>query len=193
MYIKNTASFLIILLFTPFLLAGSQAEKQSDELIERGKYIVFTHSCRDCHSPKIFTEKGPQIDEERLLSGHPAEAELPPIPSGVTGRNQWGGLSSHDMTAWVGPWGVSFTRNLTPDLETGLGSWTEQMFIQTIRTGKHMGVGRRLLPPMPSGSLSHLTDDDLKAIWAYLRTVKPVHNAVPDPIPAEIAFRQTAQ
>ena len=52
-------------------------------------------------------------------------------------------------TAWAGPWGVSFTANLTPDKETGLGDWTEEQFIATMRTGKHQGKGRPVLPPMP--------------------------------------------
>ena len=52
-------------------------------------------------------------------------------------------------TAWSGPWGVSFTANLTPDPETGLGRWTLRNFMDTIRSGRHMGRGRPILPPMP--------------------------------------------
>ena len=154
--------------------------------IERGAYLVHAGGCNDCHSPKVFIKMGPMMvpvpDTSRLLSGHPAGTVLPEIPKGVIAPNKWGGLFSNDLTAWVGPWGVSFARNLTSDIATGLGSWTEEMFIKTIRNGKHMGEGRDILPPMPWTELRNLKDEDLKAIFAYLGSVKPVENAVPDPI-----------
>jgi hypothetical protein len=93
-------------------------------------------------------------------------------------------------TVFAGPWGISFAANLTPDKETGLGKWTEAMFIQALRTGKHEGqpTGREIMPPMPWASLSHGTlaspDADLKAIWAYLRSLPPVKNRVPEPVPS---------
>jgi hypothetical protein len=87
------------------------------------------------------------------------------------------------MTAWSGPWGVSYTANLTPDPETGLGSWTEQQFVDTIRSGRHLGRGRPILPPMPWPAASNLTDADLASIFAYLRTIPAVANRVPDPLP----------
>jgi hypothetical protein len=116
----------------------------------------------------------------RMLSGHPAEMKLPP-PSRLTPPWSWSGAATN--TAFAGPWGVSYAYNLTPD-PSGLGNWTEQMFVQAMRTGKHAGVGRPILPPMPWQSLNALTDADLKAIFAYLRTVKPVKNVVP---PAQVA------
>jgi hypothetical protein len=72
---------------------------------------------------------------------------------------------------------------LTPDDETGLGRWTEDTFIQAIRNQRHMGRGRPLLPPMPAPMIAQLSDDDLKAIFAYLRTLTPIHNRVPEPLP----------
>ena len=86
------------------------------------------------------------------------------------------------MTAFSGPWGVSYSANLTPDDETGLGKWTEKTFIDALRTGKHLGKGRPILPPMPWQGIGTATDSDLKAIYAYLRSIKPLKNAVPDPI-----------
>jgi hypothetical protein len=77
---------------------------------------------------------------------------------------------------------VSFTANLTPDA-TGLGPWSAEQFIQTMRTGKHLGVGRPILPPMPWYDIGQLTDEDLRAIFSYLRTIKPVPNVVPAPLP----------
>jgi len=87
------------------------------------------------------------------------------------------------MTAWAGPWGISYAANLTPDQNTGLGIWTEYMFIKAMRTGKHMGAGRDILPPMPWQNLNKLSDADLRAVYAYLRTVPAVKNRVPDPVP----------
>jgi hypothetical protein len=126
---------------------------------------------------------GPVHDETKLLSGHPASAKLPAIPQGAVGPDQWGAITTNDMTAWVGPWGVSFTANLTPDTATGLGSWTEAIFIKALRTGKHMGEGRAILPPMPWPMIGQASDADLKAIFAYLQSLPPIENAVPDPIP----------
>ena len=121
-------------------------------------------------------------DTTRLLSGHPASAKLPPVPAGALGPDRWGALASPDLTAWAGPWGVSFAANLTPD-ETGLRHWTAEQFIQTMRTGKHLGTGRAILPPMPWYDVGKLTDDDLRAVFAYLQSLKPVANRVPPPLP----------
>jgi len=150
--------------------------------VERGRYLVNIGGCSDCHTPKLFTADGPASDNSRLLSGHPAAAKLPPLPPGVIGSDQWGAIANNDFTAWAGPWGVSFAANLTPDA-TGLGSWTPENFIQAMRTGKHMGVGRPILPPMPWMDLALMTDEDLRAVFAYLKSLPPVSNAIPAPVP----------
>ena len=77
--------------------------------------------------------------------------------------------------------------NLTPDQNSGLGIWTEEMFIKALRTGRHMGASREILPPMPWSNYSKMTDDDLKAVYAYLRSIPAVHNRVPEPIPPTTA------
>jgi hypothetical protein len=94
-------------------------------------------------------------------------------------------MTNQMLTAWAGPWGVSFAMNLTRDKETGLGEWTEEVFIQAIRTGKHQGQpnGRDILPPMPWFNFRQMSDSDLKAVWAYLRSLPPIKNKVPTPIP----------
>lgn len=156
--------------------------------IEHGKYLVSTiGGCNDCHTPKKFTEKGPELDMSRALSGSPADMKLPPLPKDAIGPDKWGAAGSNDFTAWYGPWGVTFAANLTPDLETGIGSWTEQMFFQALRTGKHLGApdGRNILPPMPWQEIGALTDEDLKALFVYFKSLKPVSNAVPEPIPPQ--------
>lgn len=117
---------------------------------------------------------------QRFLSGHPASVKMTPV---VIPAGNWGWLGSATNTAFQGPWGISYAVNLTPDMETGLGKWTEANFVGALKTGKHLGVSRPILPPMPWQALSNLTDGDLKAMFAYLRSVPPVINRVPDPAP----------
>ena len=82
----------------------------------------------------------------------------------------------------AGPWGVSYTANLTPDPDTGLGRWSAQDFVRTMRSGRHLGSGRPLLPPMPA-AYGQMSDEDLQAMFAYLQTLPPVRNRVPAPLP----------
>jgi mono/diheme cytochrome c family protein len=156
----------------------------ADTALLRGERLSVFGGCHDCHTPKIMTANGPQPDASRLLSGHPAKTPLPVIPPGVISPTQWGALATNDLTAWAGPWGISFAANLTPD-PSGLGPWTEQQFIRTMRTGKHLGVGRALLPPMPWFDSAPLTDEELKALFRYLRSLKPISNTVPPPVPPQ--------
>ena len=148
--------------------------------VARGKYLVTTSGCNDCHTPWKMGSAGPEPDMSRMLSGHPEKLDLPapPPPAGP-----WIVAAAATNTAWSGPWGVSFTANLTPDPETGLGKWTLRNFRDTIRTGRHMGRGRPILPPMPIPMYKHFTDEDLEAIYSYLRTIPPVQNRVPEPLP----------
>lgn len=148
----------------------------------RGKYLVSTSGCMDCHTPMKMGANGPEWDMSRMLSGHPDSLQMPPVPALPEGP--WLVISSATNTAWAGPWGVSFTANLTPDAETGLGNWTARDFKATIRTGRHMGRGRAILPPMPIPVYNNLTDTDLESIFAYLRTIPPVKNLVPEPRPS---------
>jgi mono/diheme cytochrome c family protein len=164
-------------------VALAESAGVSKQQIRRGEYLVNYGGCHDCHTPKTLTPQGPVPDKTRLLAGHPADAALPAVPPGLVGPNQWGALTNNDLTAWVGAWGTSFAANLTPDPDTGLGRWTPEQFIKTMRTGKHFGVGRPVLPPMPWFDLAVLTDADLKAVFAYLQSIKPIKNPVPQPIP----------
>jgi mono/diheme cytochrome c family protein len=145
----------------------------------RGKYLVTTSGCMDCHTPWKMGAKGPEPDMSRWLSGHPQDMKLPAPPAVPS---PWSMVAAETNTAWAGPWGVSFTANLTPDEETGLGRWTAQDFKATIRTGRHLGRGREILPPMPIPVYNNMTDEDLEAMFAYLRTIPPVRNKVPEPL-----------
>ncbi len=162
--------------------APSAAAREASKAVRRGARLATFGGCHDCHTPKVMTPQGPQPDKARLLAGYSAQAQLPAVPQGVIGPAQWGALATNDLTGWVGPWGTSFAANLTPDA-TGLAAWTAEQFIQTMRTGKHLGAGRAILPPMPWFDVAVLSDEDLKALFAYLRSVKPISNEVPQPIP----------
>ncbi|THU40885.1 cytochrome c [Niastella caeni] len=148
-----------------------------DSLVKRGAYLVNIMGCNDCHTPKKFGPQGPIFDEERTLSGHPAEMPVAKFDTG-TARN-WI-LFNQMLTNYVGPWGISYSANLTPD-STGIGSWTEQQFFKAIREGKYKGLDntRPLLPPMPWQEYRKASDEDLRAVFAYLRSLKPVKNIVP--------------
>ena len=170
----------------PLTAANSKSgtDKASAAMVKHGEYLVTLGGCNDCHTPKAFSPAaGPYPDTTRLLSGHQANAHIKPVPSGVISMDGWLALTNADLTAWAGPWGVSFAANLTPDNITGIGAWTEQTFISALRTGKHMGAGRAILPPMPWQNLAQMNDDDLKAIFAYLKSLKPIENSVPLPVP----------
>ena len=152
--------------------------------VERGRYLVSIMGCNDCHTPLKMGSKGPEPDLARFLSGHPEQ--MGPLPA-TTAQGPWLWSGAATNTAFSGPWGVSYAINLTPDRNTGLGIWTEDMFVQAIRTGKHMGTSRDILPPMPWMALRTASDEDLKAIYAYLRSLKPIVNHVPDAQPPAVA------
>ena len=176
-------SFLALAAVPVTLLLGGTSQKpdpKTSPLVKRGEYLVRLGGCSDCHTPKKVTEHGPEDDLSRFLSGHPDDSKLPAPPNLPTGP--WFSATA-GMTAWTGPWGISYASNLTPDVNTGLGIWTERMFLRAMRTGKHYGASREILPPMPWQNLSKLTDDDLKAIFAYLQSIPPIRNRVPDPAP----------
>lgn len=164
--------------------AQLRAEREHTELVARGKYLTTISGCNDCHSPKIMTQQGPEPDPERLLSGHPAAEAIPPIDS-VDPR--WVSFSM-GLTSAVGPWGVSYAANLTPDA-TGIGNWTFQQFETALRKGKAKGLenGRDLLPPMPWQMIRNMSDADLLAVFTYLMSIKPVANRVPAPQPPDAA------
>ena len=160
-------------------IAPAMAAQPATDKLARGKYLVTTSGCNDCHTPWVVGPKGPEPDMTRMLSGHPAGDKLPPPPKA---DGPWIVAAAATNTAWSGPWGVSYTANLTPDRETGLGKWSEKNFRDTIRTGRHLGRGRPVLPPMPIPMYKHFTDEDLAAIYAYLQSIPAVSNKVPEPV-----------
>jgi mono/diheme cytochrome c family protein len=151
----------------------------------RGKYLVTTAGCNDCHTPFKLGPNGAEPDMTRMLSGHPEQLVMPAAPKVPDGP--WLVTVARTNTAWSGPWGVSFTANLTPDKETGLGRWTFRNFKDTIRTGRHHGRGREILPPMPIRMYKNFTDADLEAIFAYLQSIPAISNRVPEPLPPPVS------
>ena len=104
---------------------------------EWGEHLVTVSACHDCHTPKKMTPYGPEIDSSLLLSGHPAQ--LPDFEVNRKEMESKGLVVTGDLTTWVGPWGVSYTANLTSD-STGIGAWQESQFIYAIREGKLKGL-----------------------------------------------------
>jgi Cytochrome c len=154
--------------------------------VKWGEHLVTVMGCHDCHTPKKMTEKGPEPDFTLALSGH-AEG----MPVAQVNRKEFetkGYVATNDFTSWIGPWGISYAANLTPD-ETGTGNWSEDQFLNALRKKIMKGLPntRPMLPPMAMMPFDQMRDDELKAIFAYLRTVPPIKNLVPQPTPPVLA------
>lgn len=149
-----------------------------DSLVRRGEYLVSISGCDDCHTPKKMGPRGPEMDMDRRLSGYRMEVPLPPVDTNVI-KKGWA-LVNGELTGWAGPWGASFSANLTSD-ETGIGNWSEAQFKKALTQGIWKGIdgNRPLMPPMPWQNFSHLKDEDVKAIFAFLKSTKPIKNVEP--------------
>ena len=192
----KTKIFLFVsLLFGAGLLSScmqsSQSKSTNDEkvmskedYILRGEYLVTTIGCNDCHSPKRMGPRGPEIIPELMLSGYQASRPMQPVNMEAL-KGGWG-MFNDDLTTFVGPWGQSFAANLTSD-QTGIGNWTEEQFKKALTQGKFKGIdgGRTLLPPMPWQNWTNIKDEDLHAIFLYLKSTPPVSNVVPAPVPPD--------
>ena len=191
---KNVMILNACLAFSVFLMYGCANDKPADTTAETttagaeksnfggydsqvqwGEHLVTIGGCHDCHTPKKMTDRGPVDDSTLLLSGHPEQMPAPDVD-----RKQLeskGFILTATFTSWVGPWGVSYSANLTPD-STGTGAWTEDQFVYALRNmiSKGLPGSRPLVPPMSMMPVKHMTDAELRAIYQYLRTVKPVKN-----------------
>jgi mono/diheme cytochrome c family protein len=126
-----------------------------DAQIARGRYLVVISGCSDCHTPGALLGSP---DMKRYLGGSDVGFSIPGA-------------------------GVFVGQNLTPDKETGIGSWTSDQIVTTIRTGTTPD-GRTLSPVMPYPALSHLTDEDAQAVAAFLKSIPAVDHKNAGPIPA---------
>lgn len=181
-YLLISISLITFLTYSGCNMPEQEQEMTHEELVQRGKYLIETTGCHDCHTPKTFGPEGMKLDETKLLAGHPEGFQLYEIDMDMVGPGKWM-LTNDHLTAWVGPWGISYSSNLTPDNATGLGAVTEEMFIKTLREGKIKGVGRQILPPMPYEVFGKMTEEDLKAMYAYLHSLPAVNNQIPEPVP----------
>jgi mono/diheme cytochrome c family protein len=182
----------IIIIISLIAFTGCKSHKKEiienqtltgNELIERGAYLVNTIGCADCHSAKVFGPMGPMVDTITNLGGH-IEGDISDKVN-IDALSNWA-LFNYSLTATVGPWGISYAANITSDA-TGIGNWSEEQFLRAMKEGKYKGLqnSRMLLPPMPWQNYGQMSDEDLKAIYAYLKTTKPVKNVVPPPVTFE--------
>ena len=172
---------LVGLMFIVMNSMASENESNDSKKIERGHYLVTLAGCGDCHSPKKMTEMGPIENPDLLYSGHPADEPPMELPKNL-GEGGWIASCNAHLTAWAGPWGITYASNLSSDKKTGLGNWNDEQFIKAMRTGKHRGFGRPILPPMPWQNLAKASDEDLSAMLAFFKSTKPISNEVPAPI-----------
>ncbi len=160
------------------------ATPSKEEIIKHSEYLVTIMGCDDCHSPKKMGPNGPEIIPELRLSGFQSTNSVVTFDSPLI--KEGFGMFYPDLTGAAGPWGVSYAGNLTPD-PTGIGTWSEEQFKRALTEGKFKGIegSRMLLPPMPWFNYTGLKDEDVSAIFAYLKSLKPVNNIVPPPIPPD--------
>ncbi|MBD3298969.1 MAG: diheme cytochrome c-553 [candidate division Zixibacteria bacterium] len=183
MAIVMMALGLIAVAITACNHTSAEKSMSQDDLIARGEHLVRVGDCGICHTPKTMTERGPVEDSAQLFAGHLKSDPIPEYPAEFLANSGWMAATNPSMTAWAGPWGISFATNLTPHQVYGCGAWTETAFINAMRNGKHLGNGRPILPPMPWQAIGHHTEDDLKAMFAYFKSIKPIENQVPQPVP----------
>jgi hypothetical protein len=184
---KNFLILALVVLFGVFLFSQCSQQKQEtqkqnfggfESQVKWGEHLVTIMGCNDCHTPKKMGPNGPELDMSLMLSGHPSK--MPPPDVDRKEMESKGYAVTQTMTAWVGPWGISYAANLTPD-PTGIGNWQESNFITALKEGKFKGMkaGRTLMPPMPWEIYKNASDDEIKAIFAYLKSTKPIQNIVP--------------
>jgi hypothetical protein len=170
----------------PVVYGTAPDNPYSADQIERGRALVVFGGCNDCHTPWTYDPElgGPAPMMDRMLSGHPHNA---PDPYGTPDPRDTAVIGP-TFTSFAFPFGVTYTLNLTPDIDTGTGSWTEEMFLNIFRHARHLGgEGRTIMPPMPWPNVASLPDEDIIAIFAYLRSIPPVRNAVPPSrVPEEV-------
>jgi cytochrome c553 len=143
-----------------------------------GEHLVTISGCNDCHTPKKMGPNGPENDMSLMLSGHPSQQPPPKFDAKEAAKN--GLIVTQTFTAWTGPWGVTYAANLTSD-STGIGMWKEAQFVKALKEKKWMGLEntRPLMPPMSMMPATQMSDNELKAIFAYLKTTTPIKNVQP--------------
>jgi len=172
-----TVIFLTVISATYFLACNNnksepQANTKEDSLkqvMERGEYLVTSvAACLDCHSKRDFSK----------YSG--------PIVPGTEGMG--GEVFDHKLFDAMP--GTVYARNITSDPETGIGTWTDDELLRALTQGINKN-GDTLFPLMPYANFNHMAKSDLLSIVAYIRTLKPIKNKVPERqlmIPISMAY-----
>ena len=150
-----------------------------DSQVKWGERLVFVGGCNDCHTPKKMGAHGPENDMSLMLSGHPGNTPAAAFDAKEAAKK--GLIITSTFTAWTGPWGVTYAANLTSD-STGIGTWKEEQFLKALKEKKWMGLDntRPLMPPMSMMPVTEMTEDEIKAIFAYLKTTPPIKNVIPE-------------
>ena len=138
------------------VLITSGGASAAEDAVKRGDYLVRIMDCGGCHTPGYLFGKP---DMARYLGGADAGFEIPGL-------------------------GIFYPPNLTGDVETGLGAWTDQQVVAAVRTGMRPD-GRMLAPIMPYHSYNALTDDDAAALASFIKSLPAVRNKAPDPAAPE--------
>jgi hypothetical protein len=149
-----------------------------DSQVKWGEHLVKVGGCNDCHTPKKMGPNGPELDMSLMLSGHPAQMPPPDFdPKEAAKKNL---IITQTFTSWTGPWGTTYAPNLTSD-STGIGNWKEEQFVKCLHEKKWMGLDntRPLMPPMSMMPVTEMSEDELKAIFAYLKTTPALKNVAP--------------
>jgi len=195
---KSFIGICLLLIASLFLFSQCSEQNSSKQITQKsnfggfesqvkwGEHLVLIAGCNDCHTPKKMGPNGPEPDMSLMLSGHPEK--MPPPDVNRKDMESKGLAVTDNLTAWIGPWGISYAANLTSD-PTGIGNWQESNFLTAMKEGKFKGISsaRPLMPPMPWQNYSQLPDDELKAIFAYLKSTKPIVNIVPQYQPPVLA------
>lgn len=187
---KQKTIFSVLLIFSVFLMTQCDQKKEAPQVtaasayngfesqVKWGEHLVKVGGCNDCHTPKKMGANGPENDMNLMLSGHPAQ--MPPANFDAKEAASKGLIVTQTFTSWTGPWGVTYAPNLTSDT-TGIGGWQEEQFVKCLHEKKWMGLDntRPLMPPMSMMPATEMSDDELKAIFAYLKSTSPVKNVAP--------------
>jgi len=190
---KKWIAFSVFISMSVFLFIGcsdtkteaSPTVKESfggfESQVKWGERLVMIGGCNDCHTPKKMGPKGPEDDMNLMLSGHPAQMPAPDFDRAEAAKK--GLVVTQTFTAWTGPWGTTYAPNLTSD-SSGIGSWKEEQFLKALHELKWMGLEgtRPLMPPMSMMPVVKMSDDELKAIFAYLKTTPPIKNVAPEAV-----------
>jgi mono/diheme cytochrome c family protein len=169
-----SAILLAVIAGTYFAACNNKSEPRADNkedslkaMLARGEYLVLhVTPCLDCHSTRDFTK----------FSG--------PIQPGTEG------MGGYVFDKKLGVPGVVYAKNITPDAETGIGTWTDEEILRAMTHGISKN-GDTLFPIMPYPFFSHMAKSDLMSIIAYIKTLKPIKNKVADRqlmIPISMAY-----